>query len=100
MRLPRPSDPSAAWTPDGPRSRGRRHQSVTSTPRHRRRRCAGGAGGAQEETRYARRDGPVTLAVTDSSPAAHRLATHTSEPLAHAHAVEFAVIAHQHTETN
>jgi RimK family alpha-L-glutamate ligase len=45
-------------------------------------------------------DGPVTRAVTVSSPPAHRSATHARESLAHAHGVQFAVIAHQHTDTN
>ena len=47
-----------------------------------------------------RRDGPVTERVTNSSPVAHRSDTHGRRPVAHPHPVEFAVIAHQRSETN
>jgi RimK family alpha-L-glutamate ligase len=42
----------------------------------------------------------VTTGVTDSSPAAHLLATHGSPGVAHPDHVDFAVVAHQQTETN
>jgi RimK family alpha-L-glutamate ligase len=42
----------------------------------------------------------VTTAVTNSSPVAHRFDTHGPRAVAHPHCVEFAVIAHQLSETN
>ena len=42
----------------------------------------------------------MTAAVTDSSPLAHRFATHPTNILTHPHRVEFAVIARQLSETN
>jgi RimK family alpha-L-glutamate ligase len=51
-------------------------------------------------TWYPRRDGPVTERVTNSSPVAHRSDTHGRRAIAHPHPVEFAVIAHQRSETN
>ena len=42
----------------------------------------------------------MTTSVTGSSPGAHRTVTHAGESVAHAHRVQFAVLAHQATDTN